>query len=114
LLLCQNFVIIQPTRQVKNEEGGVVRKEGVIILGIGLLLLVLAANYYHIFNALTLFLLAGGIPGTKLFLPDSFMPLLTLVMLVALMAWLLRNSFAHRFLGLKKLGDQSQSKQPEL
>ena len=86
------------------------RKEGVIILGGGIILLVLSSNYYHIFNALALFLLAGGIPGTKLFLPDSFMPILMFAVLLLGLAWLLSNTFGYKLPLTKKFTHQSEPK----
>lgn len=68
------------------------RKEGVIIVISGLLLLALSANYYHLFNAISSFMLAGVIPGTSFSLPDSFMLVVTILALLAATAWPFRHT----------------------
>ncbi len=89
------------------------RREGVIIVGIGLLLLLLSANYYHIFNALALFLLVGGIDGTKFSLPDSVMFGFSFLALIGLIAWPFRDALGEK-LASKKLAKPLRSKRPQV
>lgn len=67
------------------------RREGIVIMVIGITLLTLVMNINHLFNAFTLFLLVGGIPGTSFSLPDLFMLVVSIVALLVLILWPFRD-----------------------
>jgi hypothetical protein len=79
------------------------RREGVIFLIAVIVILLVSTNYYHLFNALALFILAGGIIGTKLSLPDSFMLGGTLLALLIVISWPFRDALYHKAAAYKKM-----------
>lgn len=79
------------------------RKEGVILIGIGIILLSLVMNSNHLFNAFALFLLVGGIPGTTFSFPDIFMLIGNIMSLTLLTVWLFKERLPlEKFLKLEK------------
>ncbi len=87
------------------------RKEGVIIVSIGLLLLLLSTNYNVLFNAFALFILAGGIVGTSFSLPENLVLAFTLAALIGASVWPFRVSLGKKFVAYKKRAKLLQSKQ---
>jgi hypothetical protein len=87
-----------------------VRKEGVIFIGVGLMLLFLSTNLYHIFDAIALFIVAGGIPGTSVSLPDSLMLGCSLLALITVVSWPFRDAISEKFVLNKKITRPLQSK----
>lgn len=79
------------------------RKEGVIIIIVGLLMLLLSINHYHFFNAFALFILAGGIIGTPISLPGGLMLAISLLAITGILAWPFRDALNQKLTYTKKL-----------
>ena len=78
------------------------RKEGVIFLIAVAILLFLSINYYHLFNAFALFIVAGGIIGTQFSLPGWLMLTCTLIPLAVIVCWPFRDTIRQKFSAHKK------------
>lgn len=83
------------------------RKDGIIFLLVTALILLGGANYYNLFNAFAYFILVGGIPGTRLSLPDGSMMVLSAGALLLIISWPFRYSIMAKLEQFKKITKKS-------